>query len=433
MSTVSSKRSRDSTIGMLLGVALNAGAILIAARSLGATGRGEMVILTLVPTFGNVLLGLGMTAANVHGVASGRLTRGVAAGNSLLWALAVPFFVAAIVRVSGFHEVVAGWVSVEADLLLLALVLTAAVLGYQQLCGVVQGTGDFAAYRDCRVVQGLGMFALIGATAVSGSSSVENMFFAWSAAYGIGALYALGRSSPVRGLRVRIGSLFASLRYGVKAMWTQIWDIMNVRADQVVVATLADARVLGIYSVAVAISELLFHIPNALALVVFSESATGSNAGRTRGLGVFAGRVLAAAFAAALLLAGFTWLALPLVVGSEFSSAALGVLILGPGVAILSSARILGAHEMGDGRPHVPGFGAAVSVVVTIVVDIVLVPRLGLSGAALGASLGYACAALTVMGLFGRNNRVDVSPLIQDGVRDMVRFVVRRHKAERHA
>ena len=380
-------RSRDAVVGMLLGVTLNSAAILLAARALGAEGRGIMVTLTLIPTAVNVLAGGGLALANVHDVAARRLTEGVALGNSIIWSLVVPSGLAGLFALTASLVSLDGLGTLSTTQISIALLLSSTVMMYQQASGVVQGRSDFRTLLRSRGTQG--GILLVGTILASMATREPVLFFlVWCFSYGATAILLVVLATVRERLSASTAALRESLRYGVRGMWAQTWELMNYRGDQFILASIASPAILGVYSVGAAVTELLLHVPNALSQVVFAESATRSDSDDARRIA----RESGLAFALLLPVGGVLFvgsLLLPWILGSDYTQVRGVVAILAVPTAALAASRLLSGYLMGIGRPDLPGWGAAASLATTLVADLILVPRFGALGAGLGAALGY--------------------------------------------
>ncbi len=419
----SSGRGRDSVIGMAGGVALNAVAIFVASRALGPTDRGVMVAMTLVATAGNIVLGLGLPASNVFVVGRGLVKPSHAAGNALLWAAVVPPVAALVLWWSGLLVLLAQVLKIPPAGVTLALATAGPLLAYQSVNGVVQGLADFRGYRNARLAQGIVVFLVMVAMWLAGLDSPQAFYMGWLASFAAGAVWLSVLIWRKYRLSLQAAALSTCIRRGVGAIWTQAWDFVNFRGDQFLVSALAGSTVLGVYATGVAVTELLFHVPNALSMVVFAESAQVQGDERAGVVAEDSGALLPALLVAGLLAIAATRFVVVPLVGPGFAGVTVVVALLVVPVSALSSVRLVGAHEMGSGRLHVPGVAAGLSLVVTLAVDLWSVPRYGAIGAALGCGVGYLVAAAVLFGWSAWRHGMVVPRSYARGVRRSGRVV----------
>jgi O-antigen/teichoic acid export membrane protein len=190
--------------------------------------------------------------------------------------------------------------------------------------------------------------------------------------------FAVARSVYTFGLRGQVGALIA---------------LLNLRLDFTILAALAGPAVLGAYAIASKYAELLRLPPLALAWVLYPRYARAGEeaAARARSLLPLAGGLTVCAALPLALLAPFL---LPLVYGSAFRDAALPAQILVVGLSLEGMAGVAYAFLYGRGRPGLNSLSTAAGLAITVLLDLLLIPRYGAVGAAFASSAAY----LTVTG-----------------------------------
>ena len=158
-------------------------------------------------------------------------------------------------------------------------------------------------------------------------------------------------------------------------------------------AYLADARALGILSVGVALAEAIWLIPRSTALIQYVALV---NAADKRGQTYAALRgsrlTLLATAGAVLGLAAVPAAWLAAIFGPEFGAAHSVILALAPGVFINGAGMQASTYFSGTARYGVNNRAALLGLAVTVPVCLILVPRLGMVGAALGMSASYTAS-----------------------------------------
>jgi O-antigen/teichoic acid export membrane protein len=204
-------------------------------------------------------------------------------------------------------------------------------------------------------------------------------------------------------------------RFGVKGYLANALQVVNYRLDLFVLAAAAGAGVVGHYAVAVAVTGVLWLLPQALSDVLFprvaalsarsdSDSAATLEFVETK---TMRHTVVVVGAATCALAAALVFLVVP-VFGAAFRPAiALGLILL-PGVALLGLTNPMATTLVGRGHP---GYGLAIALVVTpltVALYAVLIPLLHGTGAALASTISYTSSFLLI-GFFYR--RVTGRPL----------------------
>ena len=174
--------------------------------------------------------------------------------------------------------------------------------------------------------------------------------------------------------------------FGSKAWGATLLQLINYRLDLFLLAAFATRADVGRYSVALSVTALAWILPAALETVIFPRTAD-LHAAQARGeiaaeesdratVRAVRHSVMLLAPAAVIVLV-LVVAAVPLLYGPEFMKSVWFGLILIPGVLLLSLGKSVSAVVTGRGRPHYALWTTAVTVPLTIVLYVVLIPPLG--------------------------------------------------------
>jgi O-antigen/teichoic acid export membrane protein len=110
--------------------------------------------------------------------------------------------------------------------------------------------------------------------------------------------------------------------------------------------------------------------------------------------------ILAITIIGAIVLALFGNLVIRIVFSSAFLDAYIPLLVLLPGVVLLGAGKVL-THDMaGRGYPQYNSITAGVSLVVTVILDFALIPKMGVAGAAIASTISYALSFFVTLGFY---------------------------------
>ena len=163
---------------------------------------------------------------------------------------------------------------------------------------------------------------------------------------------------------------------------------------------MAGNAALGVYTVATRLADIVWLVPYSVALVVLPNAsgrtaaqldrATPRLALRTLGVGL-----ATAAGLALLAVAGLAW-----VFGADYAGALAPLMVLLPGVAVFGFGNVLAADLAGRGHPGYITVNALVGIVVTVALDLLVIPAHGVMGAATVSLLVYALNAVLSVAFF---------------------------------
>jgi O-antigen/teichoic acid export membrane protein len=175
------------------------------------------------------------------------------------------------------------------------------------------------------------------------------------------------------------------LSYGSRMWVGSLSGVLLTRLDQVLLTPLAGTYQLGLYVVAVSISELPLIIHHAVRDVSFVNEAAKSEDERLSS----SARISTALSALAALALGVSMLWwLPFLFGEGFRESIPIAAVLLVAVVLLTPGSIAGAGLSARGRPGLRSIALTISCVINIVMLIILAPLLGAMGAALTTLAG---------------------------------------------
>ena len=180
---------------------------------------------------------------------------------------------------------------------------------------------------------------------------------------------------------------------GLSPMAGSISLFLALRLDRIVLAVVAGTRSLGLFTVALAVPETLRVLPKAVGQVVADRGRSGIDSVATarRHARLFvAGHGVVLAGAAAV-----GWILLPVVFGEGFTDARDVLLVVTAAEAVLGVHLMHQALLVGFARPKGIGLPQVVGAVVMVVLVLVMIPTWGIQGAAWASLLGYTALAGT--------------------------------------
>jgi O-antigen/teichoic acid export membrane protein len=184
---------------------------------------------------------------------------------------------------------------------------------------------------------------------------------------------------------------FASvLNLGLRGQLGNLATFFNYRLDVFMVNYFFDTTQVGLYAVGVLVAEALWQIPNAAAVTLFPRTARTLDKGATQFTCIVIRHVLLVACVFGAAMALISPLAIPVVFGARFNPSVRVIWWILPGTIALSVSKVICADLAGRGRPEFSSICAFLSLVVTASLDLLLIPRMGINGAALASSAAYS-------------------------------------------
>lgn len=376
----------------------------IIARWLGPEGKGMLALALMLPGMLGLFLSGGIGVANIYFAGSKCLDVPTLTANSM--AFAVLATVAGIGIVGGL--VATGWLEalvpgVPVWLILLAMLGFPSGLLSSYFSTILQGLQRIVTVNIVNLAQGALTLALTLLLVIGFQLGLLGALLASLGAASI-TLAVVGtllhREGGVFKPRVNPLVMRSTLSFGLRGHVGNVLQFFNYRLDMFIVNYFLGPAGVGIYSVSVRLAELLWYLPNAVGFVIFPKAA----ATKPEVMNAFTPRVFRITLGLTALGAlGLVLLGQPLiqiVFSSAFIGAYIPMLVLLPGVVLLGGAKVLTNEIAGRGYPHWNSINAGLALVLTVVLDLVLIPRYGVLGAAIASSIAYSAIFFTAIGFY---------------------------------
>jgi len=380
-----------SLLGIVTGVVL--------ARALGPYDRGILALVLLVPSTVVTLVKLGMTQANVYFINRERVPAVQVASNAA--ALAIVLGAAAVTVVwtvrAGLLDTVLR--SVPAWALALALARVPLMLLDDYLYGVLQATGQFRVYNTRLLVSEALRFVLVAVALLV----LDMGLFAAVAIHTLTTVFnvtwlvvTMRRVLPFT-LRVDRPLMRRQLTFGVKSYVQTLTSHMLLRADVYMVSYFLGPAETAFYSLALRFTELVLEIPQAVGVVLYPRLASLPEAQIHRLTAQACRRtlLLTGTFILPLVLLGPT--VIVLWYGEAYAPAGQPLLWAGVGALALSIFVILTRDFTSQNRQRVNIAAGVPALVLNIVLNLVLIPKFGIVGAAMATAISYSVACVVLL------------------------------------
>lgn len=397
------KNSVITFSSQILTFALGFAASIILARVLGPEGKGIYALIILIPALMLKLGSLGIEAANVYFTGSKRYEIKDIVSNSLLSSILLGSILISLF--SGvFHldifQNFLGSNQIKPFYLWLVVLTVPFSLLSGFLVSIILGKEKIIIYNKINIFQST--FQLILLTVF--------LLILKQGVFGAVVSYVLGiigvtlvvvllitKFTKITFSFNRRRLLKDSTKYGLKAYFGNLTQFLNYRLDMLLVAAFLTPASVGFYSIAVGIAERLWMLPGAIATVLFPKISSLKDKEANNLTPRIARHTFLIIFVLALILALIARPVIKILFGSVFLPSVMPLIILLPGIIALGGCKILTADLAGRGKPQFGTYAAFVSLVVNIPLNLWLIPKWGISGAAFASSVAYIISTIVVI------------------------------------
>jgi O-antigen/teichoic acid export membrane protein len=188
-------------------------------------------------------------------------------------------------------------------------------------------------------------------------------------------------------------NLFPTMFFGIRGQAGNLASFFSYRLDVFIVNYFLDASQVGLYTLGVLVSEALWQLPGIVSIALFPRTARTVGAGADQFTCMVLRQVFLITVVAAFAVAIVSPLAIPLLFGARYAPSIPVIWWILPGTIALSLGKVIAADLTGRSlNIHLP-ISAFIGFSLTMLLDLFLIPRMGIQGAALASSIAYLFAA----------------------------------------
>ncbi len=386
-----------ATLGRQVGTGLiQLVTIAIIARVFGPSGNGTYTLALLLPTMLATVLNLGVAPANVYFLGSKKVNAYYAWKVTLrisVWLSLLGWAIGAIVILFKGQSF---FPDVPASMLWLSLAFFPLTLITANISSFFQGLQQFKKFNIVLILQPILNLLLVGGLLLLGIDELIYIFSSYFISLLITQIvaYKLLRSSiESDGGKGGIVTDYwkTLLNYGYKSHLSNILGFINYRADMFLLGYFLGPVSVGIYTIAVSITEKLWLFSTSISTVLLprlSELSSDEDK-RTILTPLIARWVLWLTAFAASILAAIGLFIINIIFGEQYTEAYSVILLLLPGIVLGSCSRVLANDMAARGRPDLNLATSWIAVTINVVGNIILIPRMGMQGAAIATSFAY--------------------------------------------
>jgi len=382
---------------------------ILIVRAIGAQGRGVYSILLTSVSILAILSSGGIIWSNTYWIGKKRERARYIFPNALyqtIFVFLVILFLTFVVSENILRIVIEG---IPKEFVYLSTVLVFLELGILHLNSILLGLQDFKKYNLISISR-LALFIPLNLVFLYGlRMNLEGVIYSWmiSAALPLSlGLLGLVKKLQIQEFKMNFSQLIKSLKIGGRALLINVLGQLLLRSDLFLINWYLGLKAVGYYSVGVAVAELVFKIPGIAGDILFPKVAANDSFQSvnlvtkiTRFLGI------------PLILVTFILIfcgkqILSIAFGIEFIQSYIPMIWMVFGTLVLSYHVILDNYFAGKGYPAVTVWAPGLTLVINIGLNLLLIPKYGISGAAMSSCFAYIFLTAIKFIVFQRENQV---------------------------
>jgi O-antigen/teichoic acid export membrane protein len=414
-------------------------AVLLLARGLTTGGRGTIAFVTVTAAVTSrfVVLGVGQSVT-VFATQQPERRRTILS-NIVCFTLAVTLAAGAAVALV-LHELGSITPNGVSGSILFALALGTVATGFIDAgYGFLLGSERIRQQSLITAASPWLYAAMLGLVAAVAGLNVVRAAWVWTGAQGVWALLLIGASHRRIGFgRPSLRLLRQMIRLGVRLWPGTLSRFLNFRVDQVLMGFIASEAALGVYAIAVNASEVMLYLPGAVATALIPAVARApSDEQVPQTLRTFRALIVITLPAIVVAVAIGPFL-IPVVFGHAYHASIVPFLWLIPGAIGYAASGVFSSALIGTRRPVLFSLGPIASLASGFVLDVILIPPLGATGAAIAATAAFAAGGTAAIAAYAAVTRFDLPLLVPRpadvaATRDLIRSLRARLRTRTEA
>ncbi len=188
---------------------------------------------------------------------------------------------------------------------------------------------------------------------------------------------------------------------------------LNYKIDVIILDQLSTPYEIGIYSKGANIIQYLWNIPMMLSTIVFARSASAKDglafSRKTAQLLRLSFLIIGIAAATMVFFSKYIIIGM---YGIAFSDSVQVLQILAPGVVILTIFKVMNMDLAGKGKPWVAMKAMIPSLIINVVLNYILIPKLGAAGAAWASTTSYTIAASLFLYFYSKAAGITIKEVV---------------------
>jgi len=402
-------------------ISLGSGALI--ARALGPEGKGQLFLILQIASMGGLLLSLGLGPSYQYHLGKERFSRAALISHCFfqIGLIAVILWAAYSFGLEGLRVITGQSLSnglIAATLGLVVLNVATLTFGCL-LMGMPDGVRRGSLYS---VIGGGVYIGALGTILVGLKWGIVGALCATAAGWIVRTLFVM---RPVMdGAWIDLAWPDAKmsrvlLGYGMGSLMGNLMLTSVLRIDTFILNIYGGAAAVGIYSVAVSTGELLLLIPGAIGVAFFPYLTALKPEDQVDAMCFVARANLILGLIGSVALAALGYPFLLVVFGGRFTSAFVPLLWLLPGLIAMTVNYSYANFFSSRGEPMLNASIFGIGAVLNIGINLMLIPRFGITGAAIASSVAYSAISFGFIFLIGKRTGASFHELAVPKISDI--------------
>ena len=413
------KFAKDTSVTFItriLQLFLGIGISVIISRSLGPYGKGIYSLVILLPGLLITFLNFGIGPASIYYIGKKKYPLKEILGINIIFLILINIFSILIGLIIIFCFGDKLFPNIEKTYLVLSLSLLAPHLFAALVSDILLGLQKIKKYNFIQLIQSFIFLLLIFVAFAFFIFDIKTAIIIESLSSSAVCVYLFFLiKKTAKGITFSLNKNLIKdiFSYGIKVYLSNIFSFLHYRIDRFILNVFLNPLSVGIYSIAAGLSEKIWLISQSAGTILFPKISSETN---KENLNKFTPLVCRNILFITTLFAIFLFVISKTLIISlyseQFSNSLLPFQILLIGAIAISGWKILGSDLYGRGKPLLNVYITGGAVIVNIILNIILIPRIGIKGAAWASSISYSITLVIVTIVYSKISRNKITDII---------------------
>ncbi|TLS38493.1 flippase [Pseudalkalibacillus caeni] len=380
--------------------------LVVLARFLGPDGQGKYALIILLPQMLMTFLNMGVNTSTIYYVSKGEIDLHSVFKNNLIIGgvlSLIGLLIGLLVILFFSDRLFSGTPSYLLFISLIGLPFMILNIFFQT---IFQGLQNFKFFNTILIVTQMSTLAFIALFIIVFDFGLAGSIVAFILGHIGTTAFILYLLFNKEGLKLRKSILSKqymkqSLTYGLKAHVSNVMTFLNYRADIILLGFFIGPAAVGIYVVAVNIGERLSIFAQSISSVLLPKiSSLKDDLERNQLTSIISRNVLAFILIGSLSVFFLSDFVIDLLFDPRYEESSPLLKLLLPGIAVLSVEKILSNDIAARGKPELNMYVSFFNVPFNVVLNVILIPQIGVSGAAIATSVTYIISFIIKIAIF---------------------------------
>lgn len=378
---------------------LNTITSIIVSRILGPVNRGAFTIIFLVPSFLMMFSNLGLNVSNIYFIGKRKDKLEHIVSNSLVLSLVLGITFILIFAFLFPFLYPLFFKSIKPYFFFIA-VSTLPITLFNSYCGSILLANDKVKQVNLlSLITAISYFVFLTISLLLTKHYLAGVTISQILATLVTLGMAIFWLKKITAIKFRFypGLARKFVKFGIKGYSANFMTYLSYRLDMFLVAYFLNTEAVGYYGLAVGLAEMLWYIPNSINTILYPKVSGLSNRDANDFTPKVCRNTLFLIGMASLGTLFFGKFIIKFAYGAVYLPALKPLLIILPGIVILSIGKILSSYTTGQGRPIIATYSSGTTLIVNVLLNLIFIPKWGIAGAAFASTVAYSLSAGVIL------------------------------------